>query len=93
MLSTATLSLNPIALTIWISLAFSSFTILTLFSIALYYYYRHHKEANVEHDQQPPRNPNMPPNYQILHDLLQQLMHFYNHQQIQVRMNNPLAIQ
>ena len=94
MLSTTTFSTNPIALIIWISLAFSSLTIFILFSIALYYYYYGHRnEQDMEHDQQPPFNPEVPPQIQLPPQLLQQLMRIYMQQNVPVRMNNPLAIQ
>ena len=62
MLSTATISKNPIALIIWIGLAFWSLTIFVLFSIALNHYHGRYKDANVEHEPQQPNNPEMPPN-------------------------------
>ena len=94
MLSTTTFSTNPIALIIWISLAFSSLTIFILFSIALYYYYYGHRnEQDMEHDQQPTFNPEVPPQIQFPTELLQQLMRIYMQQNVPVRMNNPLAIQ
>ena len=94
MLSTTTFSTNPIALIIWISLAFSSLAIFVLFSIALYYYYyRHRNEQDMEHDQQPPFNPEVPPQLQLPPELLQRLMQVYMQQNVPVRINNPLAIQ
>ena len=93
MLSTTTFSTNPIALIIWISLAFSSSTIFILFSIALYYYYRRRNNPDMDHEQQPPFNPDLPPQQQIPPELLQRLMQVYMQQNIPVRMNNPLAIQ
>ena len=93
MLSTTTFSTNPIALIIWISLAFSSSAIFILFSIALYYYYRRHNNPDMDHEQQPPFNPDVPPQLQLPPELLQRLMQVYMQQNVPVRMNNPLAIQ
>ena len=54
------------------------------------------KDANVEHEPQPPYNPKIPPPHSKLpQDPLysNKLMQLYMQQNIPVKMNNPLAIQ
>ena len=55
------------------------------------------KDANVEHEPQPPYNPKIPPppNSKLPQDPLysKKLMQLYMQQNIPVKMNNPLAIQ